>query len=134
MTMFAGAYDAGVANVGMSNLLTFLQNTAPYRRALRASEYGDPDKDRDALVQLSPITHIDKVKAPLMLIQGASDPRVPIGEALQMHAALEKNGRTTKIIVFPDEGHGAQKRENKVLEIGHALDFFETHLLGRGKR
>jgi dipeptidyl aminopeptidase/acylaminoacyl peptidase len=128
MTKFAGAFDAGVANVGMSNLLTFLQNTAPYRRALRISEYGDPEKDHDALVELSPITHINKVNAPLMLIQGASDPRVPVGEAIQMHEALVARGATTKMMVFPDEGHGAQKRENKVLEIGHTLDWFETHL------
>ena len=81
-----------------------------------------------ALVELSPITHVEKVKAPVLLIQGATDPRVPIGEAIQMHAALEKRGQAAKMIVFPDEGHGAQKRENKVLEIGHALDFFQTHL------
>ncbi len=128
MTLFAGAYDAGVANVGMSNLMTFLMNTAPYRRALRASEYGDPEKDQAALIQLSPITHIDKLNAPLLLIQGASDPRVPVGEAIQMHDALEKRGVPTKLMVFADEGHGTQKRENKVLEIGHTLSFFETHL------
>lgn len=133
MTRFAGAYDAGVANVGMSNLLTFLLNTAPYRRALRASEYGDPDKDRAALLELSPITHIDKLSAPLLLIQGANDPRVPLGEAVQMHAALEKRGVATKMIVFPDEGHGAQKRENKVLELGHTLAFFEQHLRAAAK-
>jgi dipeptidyl aminopeptidase/acylaminoacyl peptidase len=132
MTMFAGAYDAGVANVGIANLLSFLKNTAPYRRALRISEYGDPDKDHDALVKLSPVTYIDRVAAPLMLIQGASDPRVPVGEALQMHAALEARGQKTKLMIFPDEGHGAQKRENKVFEIGHTLDFFEVHLKGKG--
>jgi len=128
MTKFAGAFDAGVANVGMSNLLTFLENTAPYRRALRISEYGDPTKDREALVELSPITHIDKLSAPLLLIQGANDPRVPVGEAIQMHDALEKRGKTTKMVVFPDEGHGTQKRENKVLEIGYTLDWLRTHL------
>jgi dipeptidyl aminopeptidase/acylaminoacyl peptidase len=128
MTMFAGAYDAGVSIVGISNLLTFLQNTAPYRRALRISEYGDPEKDRDALVKLSPVTYVDKVSAPLMLIQGATDPRVPVGEAVQLHDALERRGNTTKLIIFPDEGHGAQKRENRVLQIGHTLDFFERHL------
>lgn len=131
MTMFAGAYDAGVAIVGMSNLLTFLQNTAPYRRSLRISEYGDPEKDRDALVKLSPITYIDKVNAPLMLIQGASDPRVPVGEAIQMYGALEKRGVSTKMIIFPDEGHGAQKRENRVIQTGSTIDFFEKHLKGK---
>jgi len=129
MTKFAGAFDAGVAVVGMSNLLSFLENTAPYRRALRVSEYGDPVQDKASLERLSPVTYIDRVKGPLLLIQGANDPRVPVGEALQMHAALEARGQKTQMIIFPDEGHGAQKRENKVLELGHALSFLRTHLV-----
>ena len=88
MTMFAGAYDAGVSIVGIANLVTFLENTAPYRRILRITEYGDPVKDREALVKLSPITYVDRVKAPLLVQQGASDPRVPVGEAVQIHDAL----------------------------------------------
>ncbi len=131
MTKFAGAYDAGVAIVGMSSLLTFLENTAPYRRALRTSEYGDPVKDREALVALSPITYIDKLDAPILLIQGATDPRVPVGEAIQMHGALARRGVTAEMIVFPDEGHGAQKRKNRVLMFGHSLAFLEAHLKGR---
>lgn len=128
MTRFAGAYDAGVSNVGMSSLMSFLMNTAPYRRALRISEYGDPEKDRAALLELSPITHIEKVSAPLLLIQGAMDPRVPVGEAIQMHGALERKKVPTGLVVFPDEGHGTQKRENKVVEIGATLAWFEKHL------
>lgn len=128
MSMFAGAYDAGVSVVGISSLTTFLGNTAPYRRVLRASEYGDPDRDKDALAALSPITYVDRVRAPLMLIQGATDPRVPVGEALQFHDALEKKGVPTELIVFPDEGHGMRKRPNQVLALGHTLRFFEQHL------
>ena len=128
MTMFAGAYDAGVVIVGMSSLNSFLKNTAPYRRMLRASEYGDLEKDAEVLTKLSPITYIDKVRAPLLLIQGANDPRVPVGEEIQMQSALEKRGAATKLIIFPDEGHGAQKRANKVLQAGHTIDFFERHL------
>lgn len=128
MSMFAGAYDVGVSVVGISSLLTFLENTAPYRRILRISEYGDPEKDRAALTQLSPITHVDKVKAPLMILQGATDPRVPVGEALQFHEALVKKNVPTELIVFPDEGHGFQKRPNQVLAIGHTLRFFKQHL------
>src|SRR5262249_45412411 len=79
MTMFAGDYDAGVDLVGISDLRTFLRNTAPYRRILRISEYGDPDKDADVLAKLSPMTYIDHTKAPLLIVQGASDPRVPAG-------------------------------------------------------
>jgi dipeptidyl aminopeptidase/acylaminoacyl peptidase len=131
MTRFAGAYDAGVAVVGMSNLITFLNNTAPYRRILRTSEYGDPVKDKDALTQLSPITWVDRVRAPLMLIQGASDPRVPVGEALQIQTALVARKIPNQLIIFPDEGHGAQKRENRVSQFGSALDFFEVHLKGK---
>jgi dipeptidyl aminopeptidase/acylaminoacyl peptidase len=66
-----------------------------------------------------------------LLIQGANDPRVPVGEAIQMHEGLEKRGKTTKMVVFPDEGHGTQKRENKVLEIGYTLDWLRTHLVGK---
>ena len=128
MSMYAGSYDAGAALVGMSNLVTFLQNTAPYRRILRISEYGDPDKDREALLKLSPVTYVDKIKNPLLIIQGVSDPRVPAGEALQMHQILQSKGIPSSLILFADEGHGSQKRENQVLEYGHILSFFEKHL------
>jgi dipeptidyl aminopeptidase/acylaminoacyl peptidase len=131
MTLFAGAYDAGASNVGMSNLYTFLMNTAPYRRALRISEYGDPEKDKDALLKLSPITHVDRVQAPLLLIQGATDPRVPAGEAVQIKEALDARKIPSDLIIFPDEGHGAQKRENQVLQYGHMVRFFQEHLLPR---
>jgi dipeptidyl aminopeptidase/acylaminoacyl peptidase len=131
MTMFAGAYDAGAAGVSFSNIVTFLQNTAPYRRALRISEYGDPDKDREALLKLSPITYIDRVKAPLLLIQGANDPRTPVGEAVMMHDALEQKGITTKLVIFADEGHGPSKRENQALSYATMLKFFQEHLQGK---
>ena len=130
MTMFAGTFDAGASNVGISNLVTFLANTAPYRRILRSSEYGDLEKDREALVRLSPSSYVDRVKGPLLLIQGASDPRVPAGEAIQIHEALAARGLAAELLIFPDEGHGAQKRENVVQTIGRELEFFRKHLLG----
>jgi dipeptidyl aminopeptidase/acylaminoacyl peptidase len=128
MTMFAGAYDAGVDVVGISDLRTFLRNTAPYRRLLRISEYGDPDRDADALAKLSPMTYVDRAKAPLLIMQGAGDPRVPAGEAIQIHDALERRGVPCTLMIFPDEGHGAQKRENRVLMFGGAIGFFGQHL------
>ena len=128
MTKFAGAYDAGVSIVGMSNLLTFLNNTAPYRRILRISEYGDPVKDKEVLTELSPSTHIDLIKGPLLIIQGATDPRVPVGEAIQMYDAMKKKKLAAELIVFADEGHGSQKRDNRVLEIANSLNFFQKHL------
>ena len=131
MTMFAGTYDAGAAVVGISNLETFLRNTAPYRRILRISEYGDPDKDAEVLRKLSPVTYLDRVKAPLLVIQGVNDPRVPAGEAIQVHDLLEKRGVASPLILFADEGHGASKRANQVLEIGHVIRFLGLHLAGK---
>ncbi|HEY8280494.1 MAG TPA: prolyl oligopeptidase family serine peptidase [Bdellovibrionota bacterium] len=131
MTIFAGAYDAGSANVGMSNLITFIANTAPYRRALRMSEYGNPEKDREAMEKLSPIFSVDKIRAPLQLIQGANDPRVPVGEAVQMLQKMKDKKIPGSLIVFADEGHGASKRGNRVLSVGNVLLFFKKHLLGK---
>jgi len=128
MTKFAGTYDAGVAGVGMSNLVTFLQNTAPYRRALRTPEYGDLIKDKAALIALSPVTYIEQLKSPLMIVQGANDPRVPVGEAIQFQQALERKKIPSSLIIFADEGHGSEKKDNQVLEIGHTLEFFKKHL------
>ncbi len=128
MTRFAGAYDAGASSVGISDLYTFLMNTAPYRRILRANEYGDPEKDREALRKLSPITYVNDIKGPLLIIQGANDPRVPVGEAVQMYEAVKAKGLDARLIIFPDEGHSVSKRPNQVLSTGHILGFFEKHL------
>lgn len=134
MTMFAGTYDAGASIVGISNLETFLRNTAPYRRILRISEYGDPDRDADALRKLSPVTYLDRVKAPLLLIQGVNDPRVPAGEAIQIHDLLDRRGISAPLIIFADEGHGAAKRSNVALELGHVVKFFDENLKETPKR
>ena len=128
MTMFAGTYDAGVSVVGMSNLESFLRNTAAYRRSVRASEYGDPERDAEALRKLSPVTYLDRVKAPVLIIQGLNDPRVPVGEAIQMHELLAKRGVSAPLIVFADEGHGAGRRSNATLQLGHTIRFFDENL------
>ncbi|MCO4793849.1 MAG: S9 family peptidase [Bacteriovoracaceae bacterium] len=128
MSIFAGSYDAGVASVGMSSLVTFLKNTADYRRKLRESEYGFLDKDMEALEKLSPINFLDKIKAPLMVIHGANDPRVPAGEAIQIHDEMTKRNLPSELILFSDEGHGVRKRKNKVAKYGHTLRFFNKYL------
>lgn len=130
MTMFAGSYDAGLAMVGMSNLLTFLENTAPYRRILRVNEYGDPETNREELKKLSPITYIDQVKGPIMIIHGATDPRVPVGEAIQFYENVKNKNKNknSSLIIFPDEGHGTKRRANIVSYHSYAIDFFEKHL------
>lgn len=129
MSRFAGSYDAGVASVGMSDLRTFLMNTAPYRRILRITEYGDPEKDAEALKKLSPITYVDQIRSPLLITQGANDPRVPVGEAIQIKRILDQKKIDARLIVFADEGHGSAKLENQILEYGNTLEFFKTHLM-----
>jgi dipeptidyl aminopeptidase/acylaminoacyl peptidase len=131
MTYFAGAFDAAVAEYSISSLQTFLMNTAPYRRILRISEYGDPVKDKDALEKLSPMTHVQKIKSPMLLIQGVNDPRTPVGEALVIYREMERRKIPGALILFPDEGHGAKKRSNIVMQFGHAIAFFERQLLAK---
>ena len=128
MTLFAGAYDAGVSVVGMSHLVTFLENTGPYRRHLRITEYGDPVKDREALNKLSPMTYLDKIQDPVLVIHGATDPRVPVGEAIQIYNKMKSKGLEGELIVFPDEGHGIRKRKNRAVYIANILGFFKKHL------
>ena len=107
-------------------------NTAPYRRILRISEYGDPVKDKDALEKLSPITHVAKLKAPLLARSRASTIRAcRSARRSQIYRELERRKIAGGLILFADEGHGATKRGNIVLQIGHTIAFFEKHLLGK---
>jgi dipeptidyl aminopeptidase/acylaminoacyl peptidase len=85
-------WAAGVDIVGMSSLVTFLENTSAYRRVYREREYGSLDHDREFLVRASPITYLDQLRAPLFVIHGANDLRVPLSEAEQIVAALADRG------------------------------------------
>ena len=98
----------GVDVVGISNFVTFLKNTSDYRRDLRRVEYGDErdPKMRKFLQELSPLTHVNEITRPLLMVQGANDPRVPASESEQMEKALRKNGIETWYLLAKDEGHG----------------------------
>ena len=121
-------WAAGVDIVGISSLVTFLENTAPWRRKFREREYGSLEEDREFLVEASPITRIDDMRAPLLIIHGANDPRVPLGEAEQIHAALEAKGVTTDLLVYEDEGHGLAKLKNRLDAYPKAADFLDRVL------
>lgn len=114
---------AGVDSFGIANFISFLENTAPYRRPLREAEYGYLEANHDFLVQASPINKVDKIKAPLLILQGANDPRVPLSEAQQMYDALRSRGHDVDLIVFPDEGHGWQKIENRAIAWQREVEF-----------
>jgi dipeptidyl aminopeptidase/acylaminoacyl peptidase len=123
-------WAAGVDIVGISSLVTFLENTSAYRRAQREREYGRLDRDRDFLVSASPLTRIDDIRAPLFIIHGANDPRVPLSEAEQLHAALTQRGQECELLVYADEGHGLAKRPNKLDAYPKAMAFLARHLAG----
>jgi dipeptidyl aminopeptidase/acylaminoacyl peptidase len=121
-------WAAGVDIVGISSFVTFLENTAPWRRKFREREYGSLEEDYDFLVEASPITHIDRMRAPLFIIHGTNDPRVPLIEAQQIHAALKEKGVTTELLVYDDEGHGLAKLKNRLDAYPRAADFLDRVL------
>jgi dipeptidyl aminopeptidase/acylaminoacyl peptidase len=125
-----GLWAAGVDIVGISSLVTFLENTSAYRRAYREREYGTLARDRAFLHAASPLTRIGDVTAPLFIIHGANDPRVPLSEAEQIHAALTGRGQECELLVYPDEGHGLAKRANRADALPRALAFLARHLAG----
>jgi dipeptidyl aminopeptidase/acylaminoacyl peptidase len=121
-------WAAGVDIVGISSLVTFLENTSAYRRAYREKEYGSLEHDREFLEKASPITYLDDMRAPLFVIHGANDPRVPLSEAEQIKAALDGKGVPCVLKVYDDEGHGLAKRVNRLDAYPAAIDFLGTHL------
>ncbi|WP_433032671.1 S9 family peptidase [Actinomycetospora sp. CA-053990] len=121
-------WAAGVDIVGISSLVTFLENTSPYRRAHREREYGSLERDRAFLERASPLTRIGEVRAPLFVIHGANDPRVPLSEAEQVAAAVRANGVEVEMVVYDDEGHGLAKRANRLDAYPRAVAFLARAL------
>jgi len=121
-------WAAGVDIVGMASLVTFLENTSPYRRVAREREYGTLIDDRDFLEQASPLNSVAEIRAPLFVIHGANDPRVPLSEAEQIAAALHDRDVPCRLLVYPDEGHGLSKRINQLDAYPQALAFLAEHL------
>ncbi len=117
-----------VCTVGMFNLVTFLENTAPYRRPHRESEYGTLAHDRETLYLVSPVAAVDGIRGPLMIIHGQNDPRVPVSEAHQAMEYLQGRGVDAHMLVYPDEGHGLGKLKNKLDCFPKVLDFVKKHM------
>ncbi|MFW9958185.1 MAG: S9 family peptidase [Candidatus Odinarchaeota archaeon] len=114
MTEHPEFWKAGIDIVGISNFVTFLQNTAAWRRTLREAEYGSLEHDMEILTRMSPIHKIDNIAAPLLIIQGDNDERVPLSESLQMYEKLKEKGLEVRLMRFADEGHGLAKLENRI--------------------
>ena len=122
-----GMWAAGVDIVGISNFVTFLKNTGPWRRKLRIAEYGDPEADREFLESISPNNNAERIKSPLFIIHGTNDPRVPIGEAEQIAETLKRHGREVRLMKFEDEGHGLIKLKNRIAGYSAAVEFLMRH-------
>ena len=123
LTTYPDLWAAGVNVVGISNFVTFLENTSDYRRAHRESEYGRLDRDRDFLESISPNNHLQNITAPLLVIHGANDPRVPLSEAEQLVAALDERDIPVRLLVFDDEGHGIFRLANKRVAYPAIVEF-----------
>jgi dipeptidyl aminopeptidase/acylaminoacyl peptidase len=121
-------WAAGIDIVGIANFVSFLENTGAYRRHLRVSEYGDPEKDLALLKKISPLNHVERIKAPLLVIQGANDPRVPQSEAEQIVAAVKARNGVVEYLLFPDEGHGVSKIPNQIIAYTKVGDFLDLNL------
>ncbi len=123
--LFACAVDT----VGMYNLVTFLENTSDYRRLHRENEYGSLAEHRDLLYEVSPVAVIHRIKAPLMVIQGRNDPRVPASESEQLVEKLRSSGKEVEYLCYEDEGHGIVKRKNRLDCYPRIVAFLAKHLL-----
>jgi dipeptidyl aminopeptidase/acylaminoacyl peptidase len=128
MTTYPDRWAAGVDIVGIANFVTFLENTGEWRRALREAEYGSLEDDRAFLESISPINTIESIRAPLFVLHGANDPRVPVSEAHQLVERAREQGVPVRELVFDDEGHGFSKLENRIRAYTEIVDFLREHV------
>jgi dipeptidyl aminopeptidase/acylaminoacyl peptidase len=128
VTEYPTIFSAGANLFGVVNFETFFSHTEPWMAAISTIEYGDPKTQADLLKRLSPIHKVDKVKTPLIVLHGANDTNVPVIEAEQVVNALKANNVPVKYILFPDEGHGWRKTNNRVTSTVEIVDWFLKNL------
>ncbi|MBA3786028.1 MAG: prolyl oligopeptidase family serine peptidase, partial [Acidobacteria bacterium] len=118
---------------GVSNWVRTLQSIPPYWESFRKSLYkeiGNPETDLPLLKETSPLFHADKIKKPLIVLQGANDPRVIKPESDEIVEAVKKNGGVVEYVVFDNEGHGFTKKANEIRAYKAIADFLDKHLKG----
>ena len=132
-THYSDRIAAAIDIVGISNFVTFLENTEDYRRDLRRVEYGD-ERDpemRKFLLKISPVNNAHRIGKPLFVIHGKNDPRVPIGEADQIAQIVRQNNVPVWYLVATDEGHGFAKKSNADFQFYATILFIKTYLLNQ---
>lgn len=128
------AFDVGINIFGVTNWVRTLESIPPWWGEARDSLYdelGDPKTDAERLRRISPLFHAKNIRKPLLVVQGKNDPRVLQVESDELVAAVKANGVPVEYIVFPDEGHGFQRRENRVTASEAYVKFLDRHLRGR---
>jgi dipeptidyl aminopeptidase/acylaminoacyl peptidase len=128
---YGGRLKGASCVVAISSFVTFLENTQSYRRDLRRVEYGDErdPKQRRKLLEISPLTRVQEIRLPMLVVTGANDPRVPASEADQIVAAIRANGGSAWHLLGQDEGHGFAKKANQDYQFWTSLMFWEQTLL-----
>jgi dipeptidyl aminopeptidase/acylaminoacyl peptidase len=129
LAWFADRFAVGVDVCGMSDFATFYAQTEPWIAAAAVTKYGDPEVDATLLRELSPIHHVDRIVAPLLVVHGAHDTNVPIVEAEQMVQALRDRAASPSLLLFPDEGHEVRGTENRAVFVREVVHWVTTHLL-----
>lgn len=131
LTRLPEYWACGVDIVGPSNLVTFAKSFPPQWQEIIKILMGDPDKDYDFLMKRSPIAYVDQIRAPLLVIQGANDPRVVKAESDQMVERIRQNGGEVEYYVDENEGHGTTRRENQIKWMELVVSYLEAKLLDR---
>ena len=124
-------FDVGIDIFGVTNWVRTLSSIPPWWASARDSLYselGDPASDLERLRRISPLFHAQNIRRPLLVIQGANDPRVLQVESDEMVAAVKENGVPVEYIIFDDEGHGFRNKENRITAAEAYLEFLDTHL------
>ncbi len=130
-------FRCAVDIVGPSNLITFIETIPPYWSSYLAmlhDRVGNPETEGDLLRDRSPLTHVDRIRIPMLIAQGANDPRVKQSESEQIVAVMRKKGIDHEYLLFPDEGHGFAKPANRLKFFAAAERFLARHLGGRFER
>lgn len=130
LAKFPNNIKCGIDIVGISNWITYLNNTSAYRRDLRRVEFGDErnSKTFEYLKKISPVNNVNKIKSPLLIFQGLNDPRVNFREAEQMYESINKLEKEVWYVLAKDEGHGFQKYNNYLLQRNLTISFLKKHL------
>ncbi len=131
LTFHPEEFDVGINIFGVTNWVRTLESIPPWWESFREALYdemGDPATDAERHRAISPLFHADQIVRPMLVVQGANDPRVLQVESDELVAAARENGAIVDYVLFPDEGHGFRRRENRITASDAYLDFLEEHL------